>query len=158
VIDAAEWVGPYDDEKLGFARVARYYYAPGFWEAGAHLHLMVNQRAWDALPQPYKEALEAACGEANAEMLARYDTLNPQAMRRLIAAGAQLRFWPRDILQAAWREANALYEEMSSRDARFRKIWTAYHAFRDDSYQWFRVAENSFDNFAFPAAAAQRGG
>lgn len=153
-LDAVEFVGPHDDEKLGFVRVARFYYAPGFWEAGARLHFMSNQRAWDALPQAYKEAIEVACGEANADMLARYDNLNPQALRRLIAAGAQLRFWPRDIMQAAWREAHALYEETSARNERFRRIWTAYRAYRDEEYQWFRVAENSFDNFAFPAAAA----
>jgi TRAP-type mannitol/chloroaromatic compound transport system substrate-binding protein len=156
-LDAVEFVGPHDDEKLSFVRVARNYYAPGFWEPGARLHFMANQRAWDALPQPYREAVEVACGEANAEMLARYDHLNPQALRRLIAAGAQLRFWPRDILQAAWRETNGLYEETSSRNERFRRIWTAYRAYRDEEYQWFRVAENSFDNFAFPAAAAAPG-
>ncbi len=156
-LDAVEFVGPHDDEKLGFVRVARNYYAPGFWEPGARLHLMSNQRAWDALPQPYREAIEVACGEANAEMLARYDHLNQQALRRLIAAGAQLRFWPRDIMQAAWREANGLYEELSGRNERFRRIWTAYRAYRDEEYQWFRVAENSFDNFAFVQAAQQRG-
>ena len=156
-LDAVEFVGPHDDEKLGFVRVARFYYAPGFWEAGARLHFMSNQRAWDALPQMYREAIETACGEANAEMLARYDTLNPQALRRLIAAGAQLRFWPREILQAAWRESHALYEELSARNEKFRKVWTSYRAFRDEDYQWFRVSENSFDNFAFVAASQQRG-
>jgi TRAP-type mannitol/chloroaromatic compound transport system substrate-binding protein len=90
-------------------------------------------------------------------MLARYDHLNPQALRRLIAAGAQLRFWPRDIMQAAWRETNALYEELSGRNERFRRIWNAYRAYRDEEYQWFRVSENSFDNFAFVQAAQQRG-
>jgi TRAP-type mannitol/chloroaromatic compound transport system substrate-binding protein len=152
-LDAVEFVGPHDDEKLGFVRVARNYYAPGFWEAGAHLHLIVNQRAFEGLPAPYKSALEVACAEADADMLARYDHLNPQALRRLIAGGAQLRFWPREILQGAWREAHAMYEEMSGRNERFRRIWTAYRAYRDEEYQWFRVAENSFDNFAFPAAA-----
>jgi TRAP-type mannitol/chloroaromatic compound transport system substrate-binding protein len=156
-LDAVEFVGPHDDEKLGFVRVARNYYAPGFWEAGARLHLMAGQRAWDALPQPYREAVEVACGEANAEMLARYDHLNPQALRRLIAAGAQLRFWPRDVMQAAWRETHGLYEELSGRNERFRRIWNAYRAYRDEEYQWFRVSENSFDNFAFVQAAQQRG-
>ncbi|WP_135466663.1 TRAP transporter substrate-binding protein [Crenalkalicoccus roseus] len=155
-LDAVEFVGPYDDEKLGFVRVARNYYAPGFWEAGARLHFMANQRAWDALPQTYREAVEVACGEANAEMVARYDHLNPQALRRLVAAGAQLRFWPRDIMQAAWRETNGLYEDLSARNERFRRIWTSYRAYRDELYQWFRVAENSFDNFAFVAAAQQQ--
>jgi TRAP-type mannitol/chloroaromatic compound transport system substrate-binding protein len=156
-LDAVEFVGPHDDEKLGFVRVARFYYAPGFWEAGARLHFMSNQRAWDALPAPYREAIETACGEANAEMLARYDMLNPPALRRLIAAGAQLRFWPREVLQAAWRESHALYDDLSGRNEMFRKVWTSYRAFRDEDYQWFRVSENSFDNFAFVAAGQQRG-
>ena len=102
-LDAVEFVGPHDDEKLGFVRVAKYYYAPGFWEAGAHLHLITNQAAFEALPAPYKAAIEVACGEANSDMLARYDHLNPQALRRLVVAGAQLRFWPRDIMQTAWK-------------------------------------------------------
>ncbi len=155
-LDAVEFVGPYDDEKLGFVRVARNYYAPGFWEPGARLHFMANQRAWDALPPPYREAIEVASGEANAEMLARYDHLNPQALRRLVAAGAQLRYWPREILQAAWRETHGLYEEIGGRNERFKRIWTAYRTYRDEEYQWFRVAENSFDNFAYPAAAQPR--
>jgi TRAP-type mannitol/chloroaromatic compound transport system substrate-binding protein len=152
-LDAVEFVGPHDDEKLGFVRVARNYYAPGFWEAGAHLHLLVNQAEFAKLPAAYKAALEVAAAEANSDMLARYDHLNPQALRRLVAAGAQLRYWPREILQASWREAHGLYEEMSSKNERFKKIWTAYRAYRDEEYQWFRVAESSFDNFAFPAAA-----
>jgi TRAP-type mannitol/chloroaromatic compound transport system substrate-binding protein len=155
-LDAVEFVGPHDDEKLGFVRVARNYYAPGFWEAGAHLHLLINQPAFDKLPTAYKAALEVAAAEANSDMLARYDHLNPQALRRLVAAGAQLRFWPREILQASWREAHGLYEEMSGKNERFKKIWTAYRSYRDEEYQWFRVAESSFDNFAFPAAAQQR--
>ncbi|TCZ54256.1 TRAP transporter substrate-binding protein [Roseicella aquatilis] len=155
-LDAVEFVGPHDDEKLQLFRVARYYYAPGFWEPGAHTHILVNQRAWEALPAPYKAALETACGEQNADMLARYDHLNPQALRRMIAAGAQLRFWPREVMQAAWREAHALYEEMSAKNPRFGKIWASYKAYRDEEYQWFRVAESSFDNFAFPEAARQQ--
>ncbi|WP_149538897.1 TRAP transporter substrate-binding protein [Siccirubricoccus phaeus] len=155
-LDAVEFVGPHDDEKLGFVRVARYYYYPGFWEAGAHLHLIANKDAFNRLPELYKTALEVASGEANANMLAQYDHLNPQALRRLVAAGAVLRPWPRDILQAAWREAHGMYEQLSSQNERFKRVWTAYRAYRDEEYQWFRVAESSFDNFAFPAAAQQR--
>jgi TRAP-type mannitol/chloroaromatic compound transport system substrate-binding protein len=154
-LDAVEFVGPHDDEKLGFVRVARYYYAPGFWEPGARLHFMANKAAFDALPEAYKHAIEVACGEADMEMLARYDHLNPLALRRLVAAGAQLRFWPRDIMQAAWRVAHEVYDETSGRNPRFKKIWDSYRPYRNESYQWFRVAENSFDNFAFPAAAAR---
>jgi TRAP-type mannitol/chloroaromatic compound transport system substrate-binding protein len=153
VIDAAEWGGPYEDEKLGFVRVARFYYAPGFWEACSHVALMANRRAWDELPKRYRRALETACGEAALEMTSRYDHHNPQALRRLVAAGAQLRFWPREVLQAAWREAHGLYEELSGRNERFKKIWESYRPYRDEQYQWFRVAETSFANFAFTAAA-----
>ncbi len=152
-LDAVEFVGPHDDEKLGFVRVAKYYYFPGFWEPGAHLHFFVNKEAFNRLPPAYKAAIEVASNEANSEMLARYDHLNPQALRKLVAAGAQLRPWPRDIMQAAWREAHAMYEELSGQNERFKKVWTSYRAYRDDEYQWFRIAENSFDNFAFIEAA-----
>ena len=154
-LDAVEFVGPHDDEKLGFVRVARYYYAPGFWEPGARLHFMANRAAYNALPDIYKNAIEVACAEADSEMLARYDHLNPQALRRLVAAGAQLRFFNREILQAAWNATNDVYAETGARNARFKKILDSYIPYRNELYQWFRVAENSFDNFAFPAAAAR---
>jgi len=153
VIDAAEWVGPYDDEKLGFNRVARFYYAPGFWEPCARGHLLINQRAWDPLPDAYKSALQVASIEVELEMMARYDQQNPLALRRLIAGGAQLRAWPREVMQAAWRESNALLEELSAANPRFKRIWESYRPFRDDQFQWFRVADNAYDNFAFTAAA-----
>lgn len=155
-LDAVEFVGPYDDEKLGFARVAPNYYFPGFFEPGARLHLMVNNAAFEALPAPYKAALETACIEADQDMTSRYDAANPQALRRLIAAGAQLRPWSRDILSAAWKATHELYEETSAKNERFKKIWESYRRFRDDEYAWFRVAENSFDNFAFTASQTVR--
>jgi TRAP-type mannitol/chloroaromatic compound transport system substrate-binding protein len=153
VIDAAEWVGPYDDEKLGFNRVARFYYAPGFWEPCARGHFLINQRAWDPLPDAYKSAIQVACMEIELEMVARYDDANPKALRRLIANGAQLRRWPTDVMQAAWRETHALFDETAAQNARFKRIWEAYRPYRDDQFQWFRVAENAYDNFAFAAAA-----
>jgi TRAP-type mannitol/chloroaromatic compound transport system substrate-binding protein len=155
-LDAVEFVGPYDDEKLGFARVAPNYYFPGFWEPGARLHLMVNKTAFESLPATYKAALEAACVEADQDMTARYDAANPQALRRLIAAGTQLRPWSREIMSAAWKSTNELYEELSAKNERFKTIWDSYRRFRDDEYTWFRVAENSFDNFAFTASQTVR--
>ncbi len=151
VIDAAEFVGPHDDERANYVRVARFYYAPGFWEPGARLHFMMNQRAHAALPDLYKHAIEVACAEADADMVARYDAMNPPALRRLVAAGAQLRFWPRPILEAAWRANEALVADLSGQNARFRTIMESYNRFRGDQFQWFRVSENSFDNFAFSA-------
>lgn len=156
VIDAAEFVGPHDDERANYVRVARFYYAPGFWEPGARLHFISNARAHAALPDSYKAALEVACGEADAEMTARYDFVNPQALRRLVAAGAQLRFWPRPILEAAWRANEELNADLARQNPRFARIMESYNRFRTDAFQWFRVSENSFDNFAFTAAQTVR--
>src|SRR5213083_3180641 len=86
-IDAAEWVGPYDDEKLGFNKVAKYYYYPGWWEGGPELDLFVNIKQWEALPPEYRAILEAACHEANIDMLAKYDALNPAALKKLVGSG-----------------------------------------------------------------------
>ena len=153
VIDAAEWVGPHDDERLGFQRVAKFYYAPAFWEPCARGHMVINQRAWEPLPDAYKAAIQVACAEVELEMVARYDAANPVALRRLVGGGAQLRAWPREVLQAAGRAGHELMEENASKNARFKRIWESYRPFRDEQFQWFRVAENAYDNFAFAAAA-----
>ena len=156
VLDAVEFVGPHDDERGNYVRVARYYYAPGFWEPSARLHFMMNNRAHEALPDLYKNALSVACAEADIEMNARYDHLNPQALRRLVGAGAQLRFWPRPVLEAAWKANEEQIAEIGRGNARFKKIMDSYLPFRTEQFQWFRVAENSYDNFAFTAAQTVR--
>ena len=153
VIDATEFVGPHDDERLGFFRVARFYYAPGWFEPAARLHLMTNRRAIEALPAQYREALAIACAEADSEMVSRYDHLNPIALRRLVANGAQLRFYPREVMQLAWRNNEALMADLAGQNQRFRTIWDSYRPYRNELFQWFRVSENSFDNFAFAATA-----
>src|ERR1051326_4094624 len=102
-IDAAEWVGPYDDEKLGFYKVAKYYYTPGWWEGQAQLSAYVNLGQWEKLPKSYQAALTAACAEANGWMLGKYDADNVAAMRRLIANGTQLRAFSKDILDACYK-------------------------------------------------------
>jgi TRAP-type mannitol/chloroaromatic compound transport system substrate-binding protein len=156
VIDAAEFVGPHDDERANYVRVARFYYAPGFWEPGARLHFMSNVAAYNALPELYRHALDIACAEADSEMMARYDFLNPQALRRLVGAGAQLRFWPRPVLEAAWRANEEMNADLARQNPRFAKIMESYLRFRTEQFQWFRIAENSFDNFAFSAAQTVR--
>ena len=153
VIDAAEWVGPYDDEKLGFARVAPYYYTPGFWEGSSRNYFLISKQAWNALPDHYKNILKIACAEQVQSMGAHLDYANPAALRRLIAAGTQLRAFPRDVLQALWNSSHEVYAEISARDPRFKKIWENYKAFRDEQFSWFRVLETPYDNFAQQAAA-----
>jgi TRAP-type mannitol/chloroaromatic compound transport system substrate-binding protein len=146
-IDAAEWVGPYDDEKLGFAKIAKYYYYPGWWEGGPELDLFVNIKAWEALPAEYKSILEAACAEANVDMLAKYDALNPAALKRLVGQGVQLRPFSKEMLTACQAAAEEVYEEESAKNPKFKKIYDSWKAFRDDQILWFRVAEQNFDNY-----------
>ncbi|MFP5513760.1 MAG: TRAP transporter substrate-binding protein [Alphaproteobacteria bacterium] len=150
-IDAAEWIGPYDDEKLGFNKVAKYYYYPGWWEGGLNVSLLVNKQQWEQLPKQYKAVLEAACFEANVTMAAKYDAENPAALKRLVGGGAQLRPFPRDVMEACYKSTTELYEETAKTNPKFAKIYEPWKKFRDDEYLWFRVAENSFDNFAFTA-------
>ncbi|HSV20698.1 MAG TPA: TRAP transporter substrate-binding protein [Casimicrobiaceae bacterium] len=152
-IDAAEWVGPYDDEKLGLGKVAKYYYYPGWWEGGPEVDLFINTKAWSDLPREYQAILEAACYEANVDMVAKYDALNPPALRRLVAGGVQLRPFPREIMQSSWKAANEVFDETAAANPRFRKVYEPWRRFRDEQVLWFRVAEQNFDNFM--AAAAQ---
>ncbi len=150
-IDAAEWVGPYDDEKLGFFKVAKYYYYPGWWEGGPQLSFYINQAEWAKLPADYKAIVEAASAEANTIMLAKYDALNPAALRRLVGGGTLLRPFSREMMQAAYKAAHELYDETAAANPRFKKVYESWRPFRGDQFQWFRVAENTYDNFAFTA-------
>ncbi len=146
-LDAAEWVGPYDDEKLGFNKVAKFYYYPGWWEGGPALHTQVNKKAWDSLPKEYQQVLTTASYEGNQWMLAKYDAQNPAALKRLVAAGTQLRAFPRDVMDASYRSANELYAETSAKNPAFKKVFDDYMKFRDEAIPWFRVTENTFDDF-----------
>ncbi len=148
-IDAAEWVGPYDDEKLGFAKIAKHYYYPGWWEGGPQLSFYVNIDKWNALPDAYRQAFECACMEANVNMLAAYDTKNPQAIQRLVAAGVQLHAYPADVMAAAQQAAFALYKEEAGKNPIFKKIYEPWNAFREAELQWFKLAEASYENFQF---------
>ncbi len=152
-IDATEWVGPYDDEKLGFYQVARNYYYPGWWEPGPNLSFYVNRDAWDRLPSAYRQALEVATAEANLLMLARYDARNPPALQRLLAAGVSLRPFPDEVMRAAERTSFDLMEEQAAADATYRKVYEAFKQWRTDSYRWFGTAERGYAAYAFSERA-----
>ena len=146
-IDAAEWVGPYDDEKLGLNKVAPFYYYPGFWEGGAMLHFMINLGKWNELTPAYQAIVKAAAAQANATMLAKYDYRNPTALRNLIAGGAQLRPYPDDVMAKAFEEANKLYATLSAENADFKAIFESQQAYRNEANLWNQVAEYTFDTF-----------
>ena len=146
-IDAAEWIGPYDDEKLGFVQVAPYYYYPGWWEGNLALNFFVNTDKWNELPPAYQSLLTTASKAATTEMLAEYDYKNPQALRRLIAAGAQLRPYPQDVMSGAFTAAQEVYAGIRSSNEAFAKIYDSMMAFRAETYLWQQVAEYTFDTF-----------
>jgi TRAP-type mannitol/chloroaromatic compound transport system substrate-binding protein len=146
-IDAAEWVGPYDDQKLGFVKVAPFYAYPGWWEGGPQLELHVNTKAYDALSPEYKAAIECASAYAHVDMQAKYDGKNAQSLKQLVAAGAKLFPFPRDMMDAAFKEAMAYYSELSGKNANWKKVYEDYAAFRRDANLWFRFTEATFDNF-----------
>jgi TRAP-type mannitol/chloroaromatic compound transport system substrate-binding protein len=154
VVDGAEWVGPHDDEKLGLARVAPYYYYPGWWEPGAQGEIMVNSRSWEALPKQYQQVLEVVTGETTVWGTSRYDMLNMQALRRLVAGGTQLRAYPREVLTACHKATQDTYAEIGERNPRFKKVHAHWDRFRRDTQSWFRVAEDSSANFL---SVAERG-
>ncbi len=149
VIDAAEWVGPYDDEKAGFYKVAPYYYYPGWWEPAPTLSLYVNQKAWDDLPKEYQAMISSAAADANVNMMADYDVKNPAALKSLVGKGAKIREFSEEILTAGRKETLALYGELSAENARFKEIYESWRAFKTDSDTWFGSNEMAYNNFNF---------
>ena len=146
-IDAAEWTVPYDDEKLGFYKVAPFYYYPGWWEPGPQISFYVNKEQWDKLPRPYQAAFEAASQEASVLMLAAYDAKNPPAVQRLIQAGVQMRRYPDDVLLRAYETAQKLYDEESAKNPTFKTIYESMRAFQQLSDAWLSVSELPMANF-----------
>ncbi|HLT47452.1 MAG TPA: hypothetical protein VK002_09515 [Rubricoccaceae bacterium] len=146
VVDAAEWIGPYDDERLGFQDVAQTYHYPGWWEPGAVLSFYVNQAEYDRLPDAYKLALEVASQEANARMLAEYDAKNPPALRRLVDGGVRLAPFPDDVMRAARDAARDLLEEGAGPGG-YRALLESYRRFQSDSDRYFASAERAYEGF-----------
>jgi TRAP-type mannitol/chloroaromatic compound transport system substrate-binding protein len=146
-IDATEWVGPYDDEKLGFYKVAKNYYYPGWWEGGSALHAMFSKAKYEELPASYKAILAAACQAANCDMLASYDYKNPAALKRLAAAGAVIKPFNQEILDASYAAALGVYAEINAKNAGFKKIYDNQLEFKKDAYLWAQISEYTYDTF-----------
>jgi TRAP-type mannitol/chloroaromatic compound transport system substrate-binding protein len=146
-IDAAEWVGPYDDEKLGFVKIAKYYYYPGWWEGGAQNANMINLDKWNALPPAYQSIIRSCSALQHEWELAKYDANNPEALKRLVSQGAQLRPFPPAVMEASLSAALELYREISADNALFKKAWDSTLAFRNDQYLWWQIAEYGYDTY-----------
>jgi TRAP-type mannitol/chloroaromatic compound transport system substrate-binding protein len=146
-IDAAEWIGPYDDEKLGFNKVAPFYYTPGWWEAGLQVSFYIGIKEWEKLPKEYQAAVEAASYESHVTMQAEYDARNPAALARLLKNGVKLRQFSKEIMEACYKATNQVMEEEAAKNAKFKKIYEPWKRFRQDQNQWFSVAEVPLQNF-----------
>ena len=146
-LDACEWVGPYDDEKLGFYKVAKYYYYPGWWEGCGQAHNIINLAKWNELPKSYQSAILTASGDAWEWVIGRYDYNNPPALKRLLSQGVLLRAFPPDVMEASYKAATEIYADLSKTNPHFKKLYDSLVAFRGDSLVWLQVAELSFDSF-----------
>src|SRR5712692_5008950 len=124
-IDGAEWVGPYDDEKLGFNKIAPHYYYPGWWEGGPILLAIVNLDKWNSLPKHYQAVLTQAGAFANGWMMSKYDQLNPVSLKKLLAGGTKLHAFSPEIMQASFKAAMELYAEISVTNANFKKVYAS---------------------------------
>jgi TRAP-type mannitol/chloroaromatic compound transport system substrate-binding protein len=146
-LDAAEWVGPYDDEKLGFVKVAKYYYYPGWWEANGLNVLMINREKWESLPKAYKAVLSSALRDANLWTSTKYDTVNPAALKRLVSQGAQLKAFPPEVMDACYKATVGLCKDISEKNPTFKNLYDSQQAFQNDGYLWTQVADYTMDSY-----------
>ena len=146
-LDAVEWIAPTDDEKFGFAKVAKYYYFPGWWEGGASGHCIVNMAKWNELPKHYQAILTSAAHDAGSWFLAKYDHSNPAALKRLIGQGAVLKPFPAAVMDAGYKATEETCAEEAAKNPRFQKMYDSVRAFRKDAYQWWQVNELTFDTY-----------
>jgi TRAP-type mannitol/chloroaromatic compound transport system substrate-binding protein len=146
-IDAAEWIGPYDDQKLGFNKVAPFYYYPGWWEGGPQLDIFINDKAYNSLSAENKAIVECAAAYAHVECQAKYDARNPVALKQLVASKTKVLPFPKDVMDIAFKESMALYDELSTKNPNWKKVYEDYSSFRREQNLWFRFAEASFDRY-----------
>jgi TRAP-type mannitol/chloroaromatic compound transport system substrate-binding protein len=146
-LDAVEFVGPYDDEKLGFNKVAPYYYYPGWWEGGAELAFFINTKAYAALSPENQAIVDAASAVAARDMTAKYDAVNPIALKKLVGAKTQLKAFPNSIMDAGFKASMEVFAEHEAKSAEFKKIHQDMRAFQRDQLLWARFSEFRYDSY-----------
>jgi TRAP-type mannitol/chloroaromatic compound transport system substrate-binding protein len=151
VIDGAEFICPHDDERLGLAKLARYNYNPCWWESSGTVHLVVNLEKWNGLPKAYQAVLGRACDAVRLWLLAKYDAVNPPALKRLLAAGAVIKPFPQPVLEACYRATNEYFAELAGKDASFKRGLDSINAYRRDQNQWWQIADHALDVFSATA-------
>ncbi len=151
VIDATEWVGPYDDEILGFNQVAQYYYAPGWHEPGPTLGTYVNLDVYNDLPVDVQDAIQVASAAANQKMLADYDAKNGAALQRILSAGGvELRTFPNDVLQVLEGYMDEIHAENAESNEFYGRVYEQWNAFRQEIRAFHAISEKAFLDYAIP--------
>ncbi len=146
-LDAAEWVGPYDDLKLGFSKVAPFYHYPGWWEGGPQVDFYINDKAFEALTPEYKAIIQSASAFAHVDMQAKYDARNPGALKQLVAQKVKVLPFPKAVLDEAFKQTQALYDDVGAKNPQWKKIYADYLTFQRDQLLWFRFNEARFDSY-----------
>jgi TRAP-type mannitol/chloroaromatic compound transport system substrate-binding protein len=146
VIDAVEWVGPYNDRTLGLNQVADYYYYPGWHEPGAMLEFTVNKKAFDKLPADLQAIVRYATRAANQDMLDEFTARNNESLRSLLADGTQLRKLPDDVLQVLYDNGQVALANLTANDPMAQKIAASYAAFADDVRAYHEISERAYLN------------
>lgn len=144
-VDAAEWVGPFHDERLGLHRAARYYYYPGWQEPGPVLELIVNRKAWEELPADLQRTVQSTAMALHQWMFAEFEARNHEALERLRRQDrVQLLEFPAEVLQTLRRHSKEVLDEEAARDAVFRKVYEAYSAFQSRHEAWSELSESAY--------------
>jgi TRAP-type mannitol/chloroaromatic compound transport system substrate-binding protein len=146
-IDAAEWIGPYDDQKLGFNKVAPFYYYPGWWEGSLNLEFYINDKAFNGLSRENQAIIQAASYQAHVVTQARYDARNPGALKQLVGAKTKVLPFPASVMDASFKTSMEIYNELNASNPDWKNIYADYRGFQRDQILWFRFAESSFDTF-----------
>ena len=145
VIDATEWVGPYNDLTFGFHQIAKYYYYPGWHEPGSMLELLINKGEWDQLPNHLQVIIETAAKAVNQDILDEYTAKNNSALRELVDThNVELRKLPDDVINEFKLIANQILEENAQKDEMVNKVYQSYKSFKKDVSEYHKVSEDAF--------------
>ncbi|MDH3709823.1 MAG: TRAP transporter substrate-binding protein DctP [Cyclobacteriaceae bacterium] len=145
VIDATEWIGPYHDYKMGFHRVAKYYYYPGWHEPGPVLELIVNKSKFLKLPSDLQTIIRTAALRSNVWMGAEFDAQNFIYLDKIMEEGnVDIRPFPIEVLEKLRQYTDEVIQELVEQDADSKKVYQAYNAFRNGLNRWSAISEKEF--------------
>ena len=147
VIDATEWVGPYNDLTFGFHQAAKYYYYPGWHEPGPVLELICNKSKFNELPADLQEIVRTAAYRLNRWMMAEFDFRNGEYLQKIInETDVQLKAFPAEVMNGLQKATKVTINELAEKDQQTRKVYEHYSNFRKNIKGWMDISEKIFYN------------